>query len=301
MSKNNIDRPLRLALRLLKGEKIQQQDWMAENEITDRSAQRDAKEIRQALKETDFPAELNVSFSDSPLYSLINGGAFDEQTVFTLAKLLRGTRVFPKDQLQSIVNGLMAKLDPLAQAKVKNYLAKNLDDYRSTTHGHDMLALSWEMAEFIATKQAINFRTRDGNTHVGVPTRLWFAEDFFWVQIQNLTEKSVTVHRLDELGTLFPNFSADTTDFRPLKGHQPEPARLSVIGDTQHLVEQFPGAIVEKHDDNTASVFIKNYDPAALQKFALTNLTSITILAPESLRTAIINALDSAKQHYLDN
>ena len=52
MSKNNISRPLHLALKLLAGEHIFPEQWAIENDVNIRSVQRDISNIRESPDST---------------------------------------------------------------------------------------------------------------------------------------------------------------------------------------------------------------------------------------------------------
>jgi predicted DNA-binding transcriptional regulator YafY len=299
MSKNNIDRPLRLALRLLNGEQIQQRDWMTENDITERSAQRDAKEVRTALADVHFPAELNVTFSDSPLYHITNGGAFDEQSVYLITKVLRGSRVLPKDELIHVVNGLIAKLDPHMQKTMKKRLSRSLDDYRSTARGHEMLAGAWQMSKYIADKQVINFQTIERVVMKGVPHQLFFDDLYIWVAIQDAETNLTTTYRLNELSGIFPVFTVDDASL-PVS-HQvldQKPAKLEVSKDANLIVDHFPSSVVEQHDSTKTIVYVNQYDYHQLKQYILGQGPNIMVLSPESLKNDIKETITQMSDLY---
>ena len=164
MTMRKSHRVLDLFYRLLQGEKVNKTDYAAEYEMSERSVERDARTIRDALAEQGDTLETDGKGN----YSLKAGKKKEltEMEVLYIAKVLLSSRSLVKEEMEQIVNSMKQLFPTQIRFEIKNAIQSEMEQYVSPQHGKQLLCLHWELNHAIQrqVKIAIRYRKVSGDT-----------------------------------------------------------------------------------------------------------------------------------------
>lgn len=113
---DKVSRILRLFHRLIQGQKLNKADFAKSNNISERSVDRDIEDIRYYLSEIHSNAEVLFNKSENAYYlSDWSNYKFSSIEVITILKVLIGSKVLRKDEMQGIMRSVRMMLDPTAR------------------------------------------------------------------------------------------------------------------------------------------------------------------------------------------
>lgn len=175
-------------LRLLLGETINQSDWKNDNHVTIRSVQRDISDINDAISSSSFPATIKVTHSNDHIaYHLSKSTQLDPQIIITLIKTILSTRAFNKDELNTIIENLLAQVNSDTHQIISQTIKNELSLYIPISHQRPLLDLIWSFSQWIKEKTTIQFSYKNSKDEVrnlsGLPTGLIFDTYYFYAII----------------------------------------------------------------------------------------------------------------------
>lgn len=320
MSKDNIDRPLLLALKLLSGESIIPENWAEENNVTDRSVQRDFKILRETLADTQYPAEL-IGNKTTKSISLYRKNTFDSQAALTLAKLVLASRAFNEDEMTRLIKSILDMMSSEEAEQIRVTLRNEQLAYTPVTHQKDLIKLIWEISGWIQAQQSVAFtytNAKDEERHLfGLPTGLLFDSYYFYVIIhfqatENHAERDA-YYRLDR----FTEIKAESRHIkypynqRLEEGKIRQTNNLMQIGRTIQVefdytglvsaaLDKFPNAKIKRKgtDSMPTRITIPAVTDSGFKMWALGQGARVTVISPISLRESLIAEINQMLNQY---
>ncbi|MBJ7659728.1 helix-turn-helix transcriptional regulator [Weissella confusa] len=320
MSKDNIDRPLRLALKLLSGESIIPENWAEENNVTDRSVQRDFKILRETLADTQYPAEL-IANKTTKSISLYRKNTFDSSAALTLAKLVLASRAFTEREMTRLIKSILDMMSSEEAEQIRVTLRNEQLAYTPVTHQKDLIKLIWDISGWIQAQQSVAFtytNAKDEERHLfGLPTGLLFDSYYFYVIIhfqatENHAERDA-YYRLDR----FTEIKAESRHIkypynqRLEEGKIRQTNNLMQIGRTIQVefdytglvsaaLDKFPNAKIKRKgtDGIPTRITIPAVTDSGFKMWALSQGARVTVISPVSLRESLVAEINQMLNQY---
>ncbi|WP_270275702.1 helix-turn-helix transcriptional regulator [Weissella confusa] len=320
MSKDNIDRPLRLALKLFSGESVIPENWAEENNVTDRSVQRDFKILRETLADTQYPAEL-IANKTTKSISLYRENTFDSPAALTLAKLVLASRAFNENEMTRLIKSILDMMSSEEAEQIRVTLRNEQLAYTPVTHHKDLIKLIWDISGWIQAQQSVTFtytNAKDEERHLfGLPTGLLFDSYYFYVIIhfqatENHAERDA-YYRLDR----FTEIKAESRHIkypynqRLEEGKIRQTNNLMQIGRTIQVefdytglvsaaLDKFPNAKIKRKglDGMPTRITIPAVTDSGFKMWALSQGARVTVISPVSLRESLVAEINQMLNQY---
>ena len=320
MSKNNISRPLHLALKLLAGEHIFPEQWAIENDVNIRSVQRDISNIRESLDSTQYPAKLTSDKPSKSVY-LERKNTFDSPAALTLAKLVLASRAFNKDEMEELIASILGMMSTDEADQIRTTLRNEQIAYTPVSHHKDLINLVWDISGYIDAKQTIAFtytNAQGGKKKLfGLPTGLLFDTYYFYVIIHfQATEHHAerdAYYRLDRFDSIEPESRHIAYPYgeRLEEGAIRQTNNLMQIGKTSQVefdytglisaaLDKFPNAKITREGttDIPTRIRIPAVTDAGFKMWALSQGARVTVVSPPSLRDAMMQEINQMLTQY---
>lgn len=183
---DKVSRILRLFHSLIQGQKLNKADFAKSNNISERSVDRDIEDIRYYLSEIHSNAEVLFNKSENAYY--LSGWSdykFSSIEVITILKVLIGSKVLRKDEMQGIMRSVRMMLDPMARREAVNSVYAEVDNYISPTHGKAILKMLEDLNRVISKRLKIDLHYTKGNgeqvTKRVLPLIFIFSDFYFYL------------------------------------------------------------------------------------------------------------------------
>ena len=320
MSKNNISRPLHLALKLLAGEHIFPEQWAIENDVNIRSVQRDISNIRESLDSTQYPAKLTSDKPSKSVY-LERKNTFDSPAALTLAKLVLASRAFNKDEMEQLIASILGMMSTDEADQIRTTLRNEQIAYTPVSHHKDLINLVWDISGYIDAKQTIAFtytNAQGGKKKLfGLPTGLLFDTYYFYVIIHfQATEHHAerdAYYRLDRFDSIEPESRHIAYPYgeRLEEGAIRQTNNLMQIGKTIQVefdytglisaaLDKFPNAKITREGttDIPTRIRIPAVTDAGFKMWDLSQGARVTVVSPPSLRDAVMQEINQMLTQY---
>lgn len=161
---DKVSRILRLFHSLIQGQKLNKADFAKSNNISERSVDRDIEDIRYYLSEIHSNAEVLFNKSENAYYlSGWSNYKFSSIEVITILKVLIGSKVLRKDEMQGIMRSVRMMLDPTARRETVNSVYSEVDNYISPVHGKAILKMLEDLNRVISKRLKIDLCYTKGN------------------------------------------------------------------------------------------------------------------------------------------
>lgn len=161
---DKVSRILRLFHSLIQGQKLNKADFAKSNNISERSVDRDIEDIRYYLSEIHSNAEVLFNKSENAYYlSGWSNYKFSSIEVITILKVLIGSKVLRKDEMQGIMRSVRMMLDPTARRETVNSVYSEVDNYISPIHGKAILKMLEDLNRVISKHLKIDLHYTKGN------------------------------------------------------------------------------------------------------------------------------------------
>ena len=183
---DKVSRILRLFHRLIQGQKLNKADFAKSNNISERSVDRDIEDIRYYLSEIHSNAEVLFNKSENSYYlSGWSNYKFNSIEVITILKVLIGSKVLHKDEMQGIMRSVRMMLDPTARREAVNSVYAEVDNYISPVHGKAILKMLEDLNRVISKRLKIDLHYTKGNgeqvTKRVLPLIFIFSDFYFYL------------------------------------------------------------------------------------------------------------------------
>lgn len=182
------DRVLKLLFRALKGESLSVANLANESNVSTRSITRDINDLKAFLadyRDTLGNAELKYSASDH-CYTLEMDNLFTNKELFSIAKVLIGSKAFSHEELLEIISKLKTHTSYSDKQRLENLLSKELFHYNEVgSDCESVIDNVWKLSSFIQEKKLITITyfkmNRDKVKHKILPASLMFSEYYFYL------------------------------------------------------------------------------------------------------------------------
>ena len=176
------DRVLKLLFRALKGESLSVSSLAAESNVSTRSITRDINDLKAFLadyRDIIGNAELKYSTSDH-CYTLEMDNLFSNKELFSIAKVLIGSKAFSHEELLGIISKLKTHTSYSDKTRLENLIAKELFHYDEVGSDCDSVIDNiWKLSNYIQDKKVITINyykmNRDKVKHKIIPLSLMFS------------------------------------------------------------------------------------------------------------------------------
>ncbi len=205
---NKAFRLLEINQRLNKGQYLKKTELAESFGVTPKTIQRDIDDIRSYLAEGHI-SEIQYDKSKEA-YHIVNFERtwLKNEEVIALCKILLESRAFCKDELNTIIDKLLAQALPDYRKKVENIIRSEQYHYVPLKHEKHLLSIIWELSNFIMDKEIIKFMymRQDGKSKKREvkPVSIMFSEYYFYL-IAYMADESKnfpTIFRIDRISNL---------------------------------------------------------------------------------------------------
>ena len=161
---DKITRILLLFYKLRKGGYINKTVFSIENNITERSFERDIEDIRNFLCEINANHEL-IFKKDCKSYCLTNcqDSSISEMEISALFNILLNSRAFRDDEMDGCIKTLCKLIPTNKRTQVLELLHNALEHYVSSRHKKAILKLHWDLGLSILRRQIIELEYHKSN------------------------------------------------------------------------------------------------------------------------------------------
>lgn len=183
---DKVIRVLMLFHSLIQGQKINKADFAKNNNTSERSIDRDIKDIRYYLSEIHSTAKIFFD-KDEKVYYLFGweNRRLSSIEVITILKVLIGSKVLRKDEMQEIMRSIRMLLDPTERRETVNSVYREVDNYISPAHGKSILKILEDLNLVISKRLKIelNYTKVNGDniTKRVLPLIFIFSDFYFYL------------------------------------------------------------------------------------------------------------------------
>ena len=182
------DRVLKLLFRALKGESISVASLANESNVSTRSITRDINDLKAFLadyRDILGNAELKYSASDH-CYTLEMDNLFSNKELFSIAKVLIGSKAFSHEELLEIISKLKTHTSYSDRQRLESLLSKELFHYDEVgSDCESVIDNVWKLSSYIQEKKLVTITyykmNRDRVKHKILPVSLMFSEYYFYL------------------------------------------------------------------------------------------------------------------------
>jgi len=180
--------------------------------VSTKTIQRDIDDLRAYLADAHMSeSEIAIKYSKrNNAYYLVRYERewLTNQEVMALCKILLESRAFNKEELDSLISKLLMQVVPTDRKQIENLIRSEQHHYVSLRHGKKLLAILWELSQFVNNHEIIKFQytRQDGvkKERVVKPLSIMFSEYNFYL-IAYLVDKEKEfpiIFRIDRIENL---------------------------------------------------------------------------------------------------
>jgi len=188
MENNKNDRMLEIFMRSLRGEAVSVRSLADEYKVSTKSISRDISSIQNFLaehRELMQNAELTYSHKDKA-YRLSNDEFLKNKELFTLVKILLGSRALSKDEVLTLIYKLKKFTTVNDREKLDNLIRKEIYHYHEVKSDcPSVIENIWKLIQAIENKQLLTITyfkmNRDEVKRKIKPASIMFSEYYFYL------------------------------------------------------------------------------------------------------------------------
>lgn len=334
MNKNQ--RVLDMYARLCEGKLISKAEESLRFGVDERSIQRDVDDIRAFLNTrevADATDQRKINYNRIKKgYEMIGceGSMMSNSEILAVSKILLESRAFTKDEIDSILNKMIAGCVPLKNMKlVSDLIANEKFHYVELHHQSHIHEKLWELGEEIQKHNLIELLyqkqvyAKEIVKRIVQPVAVLFSEYYFYLNayIVEKDDKGKFVHKYDypaifrldrivdykEIGDKFSISYADRFEEGEFRKRIQFmfPGKLiklqfKYIGvSAEAILDRLPTARVLSEKEGSFVIEAEVYGKGILM-WLLSQGSRIEVLKPETMRTEIKKILLDALEHYKD-
>lgn len=161
---DKVTRVLRLYQRLYSGKKIHKAQYCIENGIGERTFDRDIEDIRLFLSENYSAQELCYSREDNS-YAMTKtfGRKLSGEEAVILGNLLLSVKDFQVDEMEGMIEGLIAATEPARQNTIKKLFVDQAGLYRRSQRNKALMKMEWDIMAAILNRKKIRLNYEMGS------------------------------------------------------------------------------------------------------------------------------------------
>ena len=216
-------RELDIFIELLKGEKIKCKNIAEKYEVSERTVQRDIKNLKEYLLDKSDKERLNLSLEKIKNEYLLKGKEelkFTTGETLAICKILLDSRAFKKSEMDSIINKILKNrvYSESENEIIKELITSEKNFYVELNHKKPLFERIALLGEVIKTQKKIRIKYRniykEESTKVICPLSLMFSEFYFYLLTRDENSEKVEykrVDRIEEIEVLNENFRIEYT------------------------------------------------------------------------------------------
>lgn len=313
---NSQERLFTIFLRLQSGEKISKSTLAEEFSVASRTIQRDLSSLRVILEEEGVDKELIFDSSDN-MYFLKGKNSFSKKDVLVISKILLENRAFNKEEINSLLERLLATLTEEGNREVKSIIQSEWFSYKSLTNDCNRIDIIWNISEMIRKEQMleISYKPAMSNSkkHIIYPISLYYDSHYFYLVAYNTKYEGYRTFRLDRIENYIevdaekPNISygkkykdGDVRNYR-VDAYEGNMIRIQLIytGNVDIVFDQFPESkLLSEVGDDQYKIEIQTQNTQGLKRWLLGQGGQVKILSPQILIDEIQETLEKMIKIY---
>ena len=303
---------------IIRGETVNKQKWAEKQGVSDKTIQRDLKEIEDYLQAL-YP-ESEVAYDRKRQgHRLFREGnmALSDHDIFAVIKILLDARPFNKIEMEKILDHLLCL--SYNRKAIEQAIGNERQYYKPVKHGQDLIERIWFFSQSVEKHQVLDvqYQKQDGTVKAYKinPLGLLFNEYYFYVIAEiNGKENPVSlVFRIDRF--LNYAFCEDDLRFTTDYGTRLEESkfrdkiqfmytgklttiRFRFSGPSLEAVQdRLPTAKVEKTEDGVTTVSALVYGEG-VKKWLLSQGDWVEVLSPSSYRKEMVEMIERMRGKY---
>lgn len=313
---NPQERLLTIFLRLQSGEKISKATLAEEFSVNLRTIQRDLSSLRIALEEVGVDKELDFDTSNN-MYFLKGKNSFSKKDVLVISKILLENRAFNKEEINSLLERLLATLTEEGNREIKSIIQSEWFSYKSLTNDCNRIDTIWNISEMIRKEQMIEISytapMKTSKKHIVYPISLYYDSHYFYLVAYNIKYEGYRTYRIDriedyvEVSVEKPDISygkkykdGDVRNYR-VDAYEGTMIRIQLIyiGNVEIVFDQFPESkLLSELGEDQYKIEIQTQNTQGLKRWLLGQGSQVKILSPQSLITEIQETLEKMIKIY---
>lgn len=321
MENNKNDRMLEIFMRSLRGEAISLKKLADEYDVSTKSISRNISDIQNFLaehRELMQNAELTYSHKDKA-YRLSNDEFLKNKELFTIVKILLGSRALSKDEVLTLIYKLKKFTTITDREKLDNLIRKEIYHYHEVkTDCNSVIENLWKLIQAIENKRVLTITyykmNRDEVRRKIKPASVMFSEYYFYLiaymaDDEEYKPKYFRIDRISGITEHREEFVLDKKyDFD--EGDLREKNQFMFPGENIRIRFEFSGLSVQAVLDRlpTAKVIEKNGNISIIEAevnygrgiimYLLSQGSWVRVLSPECLVEDMKNEIEQMKRKY---
>ena len=321
MENNKNDRMLEIFMRSLRGEAISLKKLADEYDVSTKSISRNISDIQNFLaehRELMQNAELTYSHKDKA-YRLSNDEFLKNKELFTIVKILLGSRALSKDEVLTLIYKLKKFTTITDREKLDNLIRKEIYHYHEVkTDCNSVIENLWKLIQAIENKRVLTITyykmNRDEVRRKIKPASVMFSEYYFYLiaymaDDEEYKPKYFRIDRISGITEHREEFALDKKyDFD--EGDLREKNQFMFPGENIRIRFEFSGLSVQAVLDRlpTAKVIEKNGNVSIIEAevnygrgiimYLLSQGSWVRVLSPECLVEDMKNEIEQMKRKY---
>lgn len=193
--------------RLSNGELVKKANLAEELCVSEKSIQRDIQDLRMYLAETRFyEEEIKINYDKTRKGYHLNKREkerFTNKEILVLSKILLESRVFRKNEIETLLKKLLVQTSPIEKRKLEAVIKYNKME-PVNENKFDLMDLIWELSTFILDKKLISFTyIQDGERkelNEIKPISIIFSDDYFFLTaVQDGNATTLENYQIDKI------------------------------------------------------------------------------------------------------
>lgn len=321
MENNKNDRMLEIFMRSLRGEAISLKKLADEYDVSTKSISRNISDIQNFLaehRELMQNAELTYSHKDKA-YRFSNDEFLKNKELFTIVKILLGSRALSKDEVLTLIYKLKKFTTITDREKLDNLIRKEIYHYHEVkTDCNSVIENLWKLIQAIENKRVLTITyykmNRDEVRRKIKPASVMFSEYYFYLiaymaDDEEYKPKYFRIDRISGITEHREEFVLDKKyDFD--EGDLREKNQFMFPGENIRIRFEFSGLSVQAVLDRlpTAKVIEKNGNISIIEAevnygrgiimYLLSQGSWVSVLSPECLVEDMKNEIEQMKSKY---
>lgn len=306
---------------IIRGETVNKQKWAENLGVSDKTIQRDLKEIEDYLQKLYPESEVSYDLKRQGHRLFREGSmALSDHDIFAVIKVLLDARAFNEIEMEKILDHLLHL--SYNRKAIELAIGNERQFYQPVKHGKDLIEQIWDFSQGVQNHQVLDvqYQKQDGTVKAYKinPLGLLFNEYYFYVIAEiNGKDNSVSlVFRLDRFRNY--DFCEDDLRFTTDYGTRFEESkfrdkiqfmytgelttiRFRFSGPSLEAVrDRLPTAKVEKTEDGVTTLSARVYGEG-VKKWLLSQGDWVEVLSPPSYRKEMVEMIERMRGKYGEN
>jgi len=317
---NSSERIVNVLMSMLRGEKIDFEDYRTVYGKSGRTFHRDLEAIRN---NEDFASRYVLHYNTvQKKYYVTNIGVISSAEVLAILKILIGSRALSKKEINDVIKQLLELVATEDQSNIRTLLTTTSESYLPAVD-EPIFPRVKQFSEWIIAKKSITFKyngiansTKSTTMQAGVPLSMYYDNHHFYIMMYLIDDDKTFLYRLDQFDKIIPKGKTVhvPADKRPdigrminktflLNGGNHVHYKFSYEGNEKMALENVPNSYLSKDDDasnpNVTIVEGDLFSQGALL-WILSQGAQVKVLGPQSLIEKLRKELKKTLEYYSD-